>query len=388
MTTLAVAPRRLPRWRMICLMIGIAAGIALVAGFFTQTEHVIFFRAYLFAWLFFLGLALGGTCLIMLHNLTGGAWGDGARVIGWAAGLTVPLLAVLFIPVLLGLPELYIWARPAEVAANETLKHRSAYLNVPFFVVRAVIYFAVWTALAYILATWQRNYARTGNRRVLSRIRGLSAAGLIIYLMTMTHAALDWMVSRDVSFYTTTFGFIVTTGQTLAAMAFALIVLSWVPVRQAAGEQASVRTWGVLNDAGNILLVLVILWTYVTFMQLLVIWMGNTQEDNAWFVQRGLSQPGPWRWVGLGLVLFHFFVPFYLLLFRDIKGRGRLLAGVAWMLLLAHVVQVYWLVAPSGQAVWRGEGPLFNPSWLDLAAFVAVGGVWLAGFLWVLERRR
>ncbi len=188
-------------------------------------------------------------------------------------------------------------------------------------------------------------------------------------------------MSRDTSFNSTAFGLILTVGQTLAAFAWAIVLLCLPRVRKALWPRIE-KPDAAFIDMGNILLVLVILWTYVSFMQFLVIWMGNESDDNSWYVLRGLSQPGAWRWIGLGLIGFHFFIPFFVLLFRGAKRNGRVLAGVAWMLLAAHVVEMYWLVAPSGNSA-----PELKVSWVDAAAFLAVGGCWLAGFFWLLARR-
>jgi hypothetical protein len=383
------------------LAVGIVAGVACVVGALAQggAARGFFFRGYLFAWMFWLGLSLGGMCIMMLHNLTGGEWGAGLRVVGAAAGKLLPVMVVLFVPILFGLASLYPWDRPAEVAASPVLAHRQAYLNPTFFMVRAAICMAIWCGLIFVLDAWQRGFARRPDARLLSRIRGLSAIGLILYLWTMTHAGIDWVMSRDTEFYSTTFGFILTVGQTLSAMALGIIVLGRLRVRgelnalaaaahrseeaPASSGQKEGGVAAILNDVGNVLLTLVILWAYVSFMEFLVIWMGNTREDNTWFVERGLGQPDPWRWVGLLLVLGHFFVPFYLLLFRRTKQYVPALTAVAWVLLVSHLVEQYWLVAPAG----HGAGPRFDPHWLDGAALLAVGGIWMAGFFWMLPRQ-
>ena len=363
------------------LVVGLISAAFFIWGYFLQSDHELFFRAYLFAFMYFLGLALGGLCLVMLHNLTGGPWGNAPRVVGHAASLTLPLLTILFIPILFGLPALYPWARPSEVAASDVLQHRQVYLNVPFFIGRAVIYFAVWCVLALALSRLHGRWKATGDLRILYRIRGLSAGGLVIYLLTMTNAGVDWIMSRDIDFYSTAYGFILTTGQTLAALAFAIVMARFRPIRNSAVAPPPRFQRGILNDTGNVLLTIVITWTYVSFMQFLVIWMGNSGEDNTWYVQRGLSQESTWRWIALALVLGHFFIPFYVLLFRAAKQYVPALTAVAWLLLVSHVLEQYWMIAPTGH-----KAPVFNFNWLDVAAFVAVGGVWFTCFAWLLQR--
>ena len=217
----------------------------------------------------------------------------------------------------------------------------------------------------------------------MERIRALSGGGLIVYVLTMTNAGVDWLASRDEHFYSTAFGLVMTTGQTLFATAFAVVVIgSFTAKSERATVLSKMTSRGVRNDIGNILLVMVILWTYVTFMQFLVIWMGNTQDDNGWYVQRGLSQAGMWRWIGLFLIVFHFFIPFFILLFRGAKQYGKSLVGIAWTLVMAHLVEQYWMVAPSG----HGSEPRFDLHWLDVAALGAVVGILMFAFLTLLPR--
>ncbi len=203
--------------RVVALVIGAGAGIACAVAAWLPGNRGALFSAYLYAYLFWLGVSLGSLALIFLHNLTGGEWGVVIRRIAEPAARLLPLMMVLFIPVLLGMRELFPWARPGEVAGSEILRHRAAYLNVPFFMLRAAIYFVVWIALESIVRMLEKGFVARPSELSRSRLRGWSAAGLIVYLMTMTHAGYDWAMSRDTDFYSTTFGFIVTVGQTLSA---------------------------------------------------------------------------------------------------------------------------------------------------------------------------
>jgi hypothetical protein len=345
------------RWAALA---GGIAGAVLCAWGLSRGETEAFYRGYLFAWMVCLGLAMGGMAIVLLHNLTGGAWGDAQRAIGITAGRTLPLLAVMFIPIVLGMHALYPWARGE---GGELTAHRHTYLNEGFVIGRAVAYFVLWWGISMLVRRAPKGWTASGG----------SALGLVIYLLTMTNAGIDWVMSRDTPFYSTTFGFILTVGQTLFALSFGIIILG---VR----KQRSTEK-GVLNDVGNIVLTLVILWAYVSFMQLLVIWMGNSGEDNTWYLRRGIGEllaAQGWKWVGLALVVFHFFVPFYLLLFRGTKQYAPALVAVAWMLFLSHVLEQYWLIVPASDEA--------RPHWLDAAALMGVGGLWLAAFLWLLPR--
>ncbi len=375
--------RRNPIAIFLPLIVGIAAGIACIFAALNPGSRSDFFVAYLFACWFWLGISLGGLVLPMLHTLTGGNWGRTVRRIGEASSLVTPLMLLLWIPLLFGLHHLYVWTNPDEVARETVLQHRLPYLNIPFFLARIAGCFAIWIALVFIQITLSRKVERTGNERTRSALRGWSAAGLILYLLTMTHAGCDWIMSRDIEFYSTTFGFVLTTGQTLAGLAFVILILALVGRHDKPHPLALATRKGILNDVGNILLTLVILWSYVTFMQLLVIWMGNTGEDNVYYLQRGLGQPSPRRWVGLSLIVLNFFIPFFLLLFRATKQYLPALTAIAAILFLIHLDEVFWLIAPTGD----NKGPEFHLAWIDFVAPVAVGGLWLALFFFLLPER-
>ncbi len=377
--------------RSVALGIAMLCGVGCIIGAILPHTRSDFFNAYLFAYWFWLGVTLGSLALVMLHNLTGGAWGQIVRRIAQAAALLLPLMMVLFIPILFGMHDLFPWARAEEVAKNDVLRHREPYLNVRFFVIRYVVYFVVWIGLAFWVRRLGRTVERTGEKRARERLHGLSAAGLILYVVLVTHAGTDWVMSRDTAFYSTAFGFVIATGQTLAAVAFAIIVL-WMtgaPEGLTAGISPYTRppvnppensSPNLLNDIGNILLTLVILWTYVSFMQFLVIWMGNTGEDNGYFLRRGLGQPGAWRWIGLALITLRFFVPFFVLLFRGTKKYLPTLVTIAWLLVAMHIVDQFWMIRPNPDL----KGPHFELSWLDIGAWAAIGGLWVAAFLFVL----
>jgi hypothetical protein len=378
-------PRTRAVWlRWPALAVGLVGTIVcILAASFGGTP---FFRAYLYGYLFWLGITLGSLCIIMIHNLTGGAWGTAIRRAADAASLTMPLMAILFIPVILGMNDLYAWVQPAT---GGLLQHRSMYLNGMFFIGRAFVYFAAWMALALLLSYWTRQWSFRQDIRSATKIRRASGAGLVIYLITITHAAIDWVMSRDTEFYSTIFGFILATGQAVSAMAFLIVTFytlpdESVPAIDSPRQPAEALTGQRLSiDLGNMLLTMVILWAYIAFFQLLVIWMGNTREDNTWYLQRGFGQPSAWRWVAIGLVIFHFFVPLFFLLFRAIKRRPGALAGVAASVLIAHLVEQYWIVAPSGPHT----RPIFDLHWIDFVTPLAIGGVWLFFFFSIYDRR-
>jgi hypothetical protein len=288
-------------------------------------------------------------------------------------------MALLFVPLLFGIPDLYVWASPGGVEEHGTAPLRHFYLHVPFFLGRTGFYFAVWLVLAWFLNRWSRQQEQTAEPHVLAsrrRLLGrLSGGGLVLYGLTVTFAAIDWMMSLEPQWFSTIYGFLVASGQFLMAMAFAILVTSWLTQDEAFAAAASPQ---VFHDLGNLLLAFVLLWAYMAFAQLLIIWSADLPEEIHWYLHR--SQGG-WNLVGMVLLVLHFVLPFFLLLSRQVKRRIQFLAAVAAVVFCIHLVDVFWLVMP---AFFPGR---LHVHWLDLVVPVGLGGIWLAVFLWQLQRR-
>jgi hypothetical protein len=349
----------------------IALAVCIIGAILTPSQ---FFRAYLTAYLFCLGIALGCMATLMLYHLTGGAWGFLIRRILEAAMRTLPLLAVLFIPIACGLGYLYVWARPEVVAAAPDLQHKEIYLNRPFFWVRAAVYFIVWIVLAYFLSSWSRAQDQTGDARLTRRLARLSGVGLVIYGITITFAAVDWIMSLQPEFRSTIFGPLVASGQFLSGQAFAILVLAWLVARPPVANLISLEA---LNDLGNVLFTFLIIWTYMGFFQYMLVWIANLPYDISWYLPRS---SGGWEWVGWSLIIFHFAIPFFLLLMRDIKRNPAALAMVAGLILFMHLVYSYFEVMPAFPDTTIVE------HWMDLLTPIGLGGIWLAFFLWQLKQ--
>lgn len=334
-----------------------------------------FLRSYLVAYVFWLTLALGGSGVLMLHHLVGGNWGFMIRRILEAATRTFPLLALLFVPLLVTLPRLYVWARPGAVASLELPPFKRAYLNTPFFVGRAAIYFAAWMLLAYLLNKWSAEQDTMGGAEITSRLQFLGGPGLLVYGFTITYASIDWVMSLDPGFFSTIFGMIFMVLPALTALALAVIVvMKLAPYAPIAGRIEP----GHFNDYGNLLLTFVMLWAYLSFAQFLIIWAGNLQDEIPWYVTRA---SGAWGGVALFLVLFHWAIPFLLLLSRDVKRRMKVLAGVSIGLIIMEWVDLYWIIAPS----FFPGGPQLR--WTDGALPIGLGGLWVSWFVWQLKQR-
>lgn len=335
-----------------------------------------FFVAYLFGHQFFLGLSLGALGLLMIHHLTSGYWGYSVRRFLESAVGTLPLLAVLFLPIFFGLSYLYPWKDPSIVAEDEILRSRLNYLNTPGYVIRSVVVFAIWIVMAHFLLKWSKEQDVTVSVEPTRKMRTLSGPGLVIYPITMTFAALDWLMSLEKDWYSTMFAVMICIGQMLSALAFVILLLSLV--RRTRQFASIISIDDTLHKIGNLLLAFVMLWAYLQFGQLLITWSGNLPNEISWYLNR---VAGGWRWVCVFLFLFNFFIPFFLLLMRPIKRRVEILASVAGCVLVAHVVDVWWTIAPS---LHQGH---FYFSWWALVTLLGIGGIWYALFLKNLEGR-
>ncbi|HVF61132.1 MAG TPA: hypothetical protein VNJ70_15100 [Thermoanaerobaculia bacterium] len=365
------APAALDQVQRRALIAG-GAGILLCAlGFFL--DRPAFYRAWLVGWIYWLGIALGCLAIMMLHHLTRGAWGLVARRVLEAAGRTLPVLALLFLPLLFGLQELYPWARP-EAKTDHLLQAKAAYLNVPFFVARAALYFLIWGGFAFVLSRLSRRQDETGELYLTRRMQLLASAGIVLYCLAASFASVDWLMSLEPHWFSTIYGVYFLGGQGISALAFLIVVALFLWRREPMSE---VLSPGHFHDWGKLLLAFVMLWTYFSFSQFLIIWSGNLPEEITWYAAR---TRGGWQWLAIALALFHFALPFVLLLSRDLKRRPQRLAAVAgWMLVMR------WL-----DLVWQVE-PAFSPErftfhWLYLAAPLAVGGLWV--WAWAAEIKK
>jgi hypothetical protein len=366
---------RVPRAALVSAGVGLVALV--LAGVLGAANPARFFPAYLAGYVLWLGLGLGCTGVLMVQFLTGGAWGLATRRILEAGAGTLPLLAVLFVPLLAGLPQLYSWARPDEVAADPTLQHRAVYLNLPFFLVRTIVYLASWVVVSYLLRRWSLAQDRAPEPvLVLRRLQRLSIIGGLVLGLTVSFAVIDWLMSIEVDWFSTVYPGAVALGMLLGALAFAILVLVLLARSGPLDEMLTPR---VANDLGSLLLAFLMLWAYVSFFQYLLVWAGNLSDEIPWYLRR---TSGGWLPVAVTIAVVGFLLPFWLLLFRPLKRSRRWLAWVAGLILAMRVIEVYWLVAPpfvgpSGPAVGL----------VEVLAVVGLGGLWLALFGWLLGRR-
>jgi hypothetical protein len=334
-----------------------------------------FFRSYLVAYLLWLGVALGCLVILFLHHIAGGRWGFAIRRLLEAGAKTIPLMALLFVPLLFDLKGLYLWARPEIVAQDKLLQHKSLYLNVPAFAGRAIFYFAVWIILAGLANKWGDQQDEKRDASFAGRLRALGGAGLVLHGLMVTFASIDWVMSLDPYWYSTIYGLQFATGQVLSCLAVVILFAAWLhqfePLRSAIEPRQ-------FHDYGNLTLTFVILWTYLSFAQFLIIWSANLRKEIPWYLNRTV---GGWQAVALALIVLHFAVPFVLLLMRGIKQKAALLAAVAFGLFAMRYVDLFWIVAPT----FSRTGIRIH--WLDFATLFALGGIWVSAYAVFLKKR-
>lgn len=362
--------RQLVRVQWIAGGVGLLAGALCVLG--AGAEPARFFPAYLAAFLFWIGLSLGCMAFLMIHSVTSGRWGIPIQRFLAAGTRTLPLMALLFLPLAAGLSTLYPWTR-TDISRETLLPTQALYLNLPFFAGRALLYFTVWLALAYSLTHTLYRHDQSGDARLLARAKRIGIVGLIAYFLTATFAAFDWSMSLEPDWFSSIYGWLTISRQAVGALALVLVALGLVGRHRPPARVISPR---LTQELGMLLLAALLLWAYLEFIQYLVIWYGDLPAEVIWYVRR---TTGGWQWVAWGLIVLAFAVPLFLLLFPGLKQRPLILTGVAALILLLQPVEQIWLVLP----VFQPQPALH---WLDVVPWVALGGLWLALFVWSLRR--
>lgn len=358
------------RVQRVSLLVG---GVALLAGIIGAFFGVAsFLQSYLYAYLFWLGLALGCMAMLLVQHLVGGSWGAMIRRPLEAGVMVLPLMGILFIPLLLGMGSLYEWTHADVVAASPILQAKTAYLNVPFFIIRAVFYFAVWIGGAYLFWRWSQRQD-DGDSSVTRKLQRYSAPGLILYILTMTFAAYDWGMSLEPEWFSGIYGVTFMIGQVISSVAFIIGFVVLFNRKEPLSEMAN-RTR--VQDLGNFLMGFTMFWAYVSVSQYIIIWSGNIVETASWYVYR---MDGNWRNLALFLLVFHFFVPFLVLFSRWVKQSMRMLVWVAMWMVLMRFVDLFWIIVPA----FGREG--FPLHLLDVVLVVGIGGLWIAAFAYWMK---
>jgi len=353
----------------------IAALFSLAALYLAFSRPEELFRGYLIGYMCWLGIAIGSMAILMIRHLTGGGWGMVIRRILGAAMRTMPVLTVLFIPIAIAVVKhssMYPWLRPLESIENEHLRAHleqitKTYLNVGGFLGRAVFYFVVWNGLSYFLTRWSKEQDAPNGPDNTSKFKAISGPGLILIGLTISFAGIDWVMSLDPSWISTIFGLIILITGVLSAMCFSVVVerilVEYKPMSEMLQES-------FVHDHGKWMLAFTMVWAYFNFSQWLIIWNGNLPSEISYYMRR---LHGGWDKVGLALVVFHFFLPFAMLLSRPIKRDIRRLVRIAVLLLFMTYVDLFWIVEPNFSDTFR-----ITPA--DVIVPVAIGGWWLWAF--------
>ena len=339
--------------------------VCLVALFFARAEA---FRAYWFGWVFWSGVGFGSLALLLLQFLTGGAWSRFAQRPAEAGAMTIPAMGFLLLPALFGLRHIFPWMNP-QLWTEHAWPHKQAWLTPFWFVVRSLLYFAILVPIALFARNHSRLVKSTGSATDSLTLPGLGALGLILYVLCMNFASLDWVMSLEPQWTSTIFSYVFMIGQFLAALACTVVLLMLLTNR---ATDAGLLEPKLMRDFGNLLLAFVMFWAYVSFSQFLIIWSGNLPREISWYLHR---RGGGWQAFVIFLAVVQFGAPFLLLLTRAAKQHRWTLGPIALLIFLANALAVYWQIAPS----FPPARPYTRV--LDLAAFVGIGGIWIALYL-------
>ena len=367
------APPAVDRLQAAGLVAGAVGLVVCAIGLLVDPEQLA--RSWLLGVVFWVGISIGCLALLMIHHLTSGRWGVVVRRILEASAAVLPLLGLLLVPVLLSLDELYLWTQDAVVAADPVLRKKAPWLDEPFFVARVVGYFAVWTGLTSWLRALSDRQDRAADPQLSKRMQAISAPGIVAWAFVTTFFYFDLLMSLEPHWFSTIYGVYFFGGSGLSSMAFLILVAVYLSRSRPMDAVIAKRHF---HDWGKLTLAFVLLWAYFAFSQFLITWSGNLPEEIEWYLHR---MSHGWQYVGLALALLHFALPFALLLSRDLKKRPRRLAALAVFILAMRWVDHLWQIEP----VFHPHGLYVH--WLDVAAPVAVGGLWLAAFAWLLKRR-
>lgn len=352
---------------------GAALLISVIAGLLTDATH--FWQSYLFAYIFWSGLTLGCLGIFFLHNVVGGNWGVAIRRLVESGLKTLPLIALFAIPLFFVLGTLYKWTDGAYRAEHFAVGHKAAYLNPTWFIIRTVIYFVIWFFTGFRILKMANEHDRTGDPELFLRIKKRSAPALLVFVLTTTYAFIDWIMSLEPDWYSTIYAWMFTVGEVLLTFSFLVAVLVLLSKRE---PFASFLTRQHYHDLGNLMLAFTMLWAYMSFAQFLIIWAENLPDEIPWYVRRF---SGGWGYIIWAIAIFHFFVPFFLLLMRFVKKHPSRLRALAFWIILMRILDVFWIVEPA----FRQRG--LEVYWTDLVTLIGVGGIWLAYFVWNLKQR-
>ena len=349
------------------LGIGLVFIIAMIAGYFM--DSVQFYQSYLLGYLFWLTLALGGLFFTLVNHLFGSEWNLVTRRINEAVMMSFELLAILFIPIILGMHHLFHWTDADAVAHDMILQAKAGYLNETFFIIRAVIYFGAWIIISRLLLKYSLKQDVESNEENILKLKRISAPGMVIYALTSSFASFDWIMSLNPHWYSTIYGVYIFAGSFLAILSFVIIFALYLRGKGVMKETITVEHY---QDYGKLLLAFLVFWGYISFSQYFLMWYANIPEETIWYLNRW---EGTWKIITMVIVIAGFFIPFLSVLTRAAKRNLSWLKLVAIWVFVMHLVDIYWLVVPT----FSKTGATF--SWQDIAAVFGIGGLFLWNFM-------
>jgi hypothetical protein len=378
MTARSSVVQSLSRLQRTALIIGVIGLIATLIGGFTVGKD--FYQSYLYGFLFWTGLALGCLMLLFVQHMAGGSWGAMIRRPLESGAMVLPVMAIFFIPVLIGLftNNLYIWTNHEWVAEHPTVLAKTSYLNTTFFVIRSLIYFAIWIFGAYYFfkKSGEQDANASDSARIGFHLKGLGAPWIIIFILTMTFAGIDWAMSLTPEFFSGMYPVILMIGQVISAMCLMIFTTTYLASKDEAYDD--VLTTKRLQDLGNFLMAFTMFWAYTSMSQLMIIWSNNVVETNPYYVLRFSNA---WRGVGGFILFFGFVAPFVILFSRWVKRKRQALVLVAIWAIFIRLLDLFFIIIPN----FRREGLAVH--WLDIAVLVGIGGIWVAVFASWLKSR-
>jgi hypothetical protein len=377
------APAEINRWRTLALGIGgILSIVILVVALIFPEQREDALRAWLLGFIFWAGIGIGGLGILILQYLTGGAWGVVIRRIAEAASRTLPIIALLFVPVALGMTYIYEWTHLLHTG-DPIVEWKKPYLTVEWWLIRTVLYFVLWGIMAALLNRWSARQDRATNAeeatKMLTDASKFSGPTMVFYVLVVSFAAIDWVMTLDPHWFSTIWGLLFAAGWALSFFCFAVTIWAALADKEPYNRVLGKRHF---HDVGKLMLALVMVWAYFNFSQFLIIWSGNLPEETRWYLGR---MEGTWGVIGVLLIVFHFAFPFLVLLNRDVKRNNKWLAAVAVFILVLRLVDMFYLIGPSPRVSGHGGG--FHISVWDFIAPFAVGGIWLWYFFGELVKR-
>jgi len=350
--------RNLQKYALIAAVVGLVlCGVGIVV------KPDTFFQSYLIAYMFWLGISAGALGFLLLHFCVGGGWGFIVRRFLEAAVKLFPLLIILGIPLVFGAHSLFVWMDKATLS-DPMIGAKAAYLNEPFFWVRAIIYFVIFIGFAYFGCKWSAEQDERCNPMTYHRLNLLGPAGIVCVVLAVTFLGYDWVLSLTPHYYSSVFGLII-----CATDAITMLALMFVLVYHLAGHIPLLERIpdNYVRDLGNVMLAATLAWAWFSFSQYIITYSGNLSTEALWYTMR---RNGGWVWMGAGVCVLHFGLPFLLLQSGTMKTHIRNLAWFGYFILAMRFLNWVWLIRPAFDA-----HVVFYIA--DLGAMLFIGGLWL-----------